>query len=247
MIASGLRIKYSYSRIHRATPNWKSRYVTPPMQRESLSENRDPDGWGGMPLVALELTHRVKNVFALVSSLVSLSARGRPEVQEFAQAVQARIRALARAHDCLAPCDPRGPRPAGRQTAHGLLRTLTAPYEAEHSPQITIEGADAPIGMHSAGTIALIVHELATNAAKYGALSNETGTIRIVCAKVDRRYSIEWREEGGPRLMGEPKHCGFGTMITERLAAAELVNMQRSWRPEGLRVFLSMTIHDVQC
>ncbi|MBV9289699.1 MAG: sensor histidine kinase, partial [Hyphomicrobiales bacterium] len=189
------------------------------MQREeSFGENLGQDRGGETPLVTLELAHRIKNVFAVVSSLVSLSARGRPEMQEFAGAIQARIHALARAHDFLAAHDPPAILSADRQSVRGLLRALTAPYEGERSPRITIEGADALIGLHAAGAIAVIVHELATNAAKYGALSNETGTIRIVCTIAHQRYSIEWREEGGPPVPGEPERRGFGTLLAERFA-----------------------------
>ncbi|MBV9289698.1 MAG: sensor histidine kinase [Hyphomicrobiales bacterium] len=213
------------------------------MQRDSFDGNQGGQGAGEKPLVTLELSHRIKNVFALVSSLVALSAREQPEMRGFAQVLQGRIFALARAHDYLSQDRRRGP--ADRETVHGLLGVLTAPYKGSRSRPITVEGADAPVGLNSAGTIALIVHELVTNAAKYGALSNETGTVRIVCAEADGLYSIEWREEGGPPVTGEPQRRGFGTVIAERFAAAGRVDIQRSWQPEGLRALVSMPLNDL--
>ena len=214
------------------------------MQPETF-ENLGQDGAGANRLVALELGHRIKNVFALVSSLVSLSAREQPEMREFAQTVQARIQALARAHDYFLAQASDATAPAQPQTVHGLLRVLTAPYQGRMSSPIAIHGTDTPVGVRSAGTIALIVHELATNAAKYGALSNETGTIRIACAQADDRYSIEWREEDGPPIAGEPERRGFGSTLAERVAAAGRVDIERSWRPGGLRVVMSMSLSDL--
>ena len=175
--------------------------------REPSEPDGDRDKGEGTPLVAFELSHRIKNVFALVSSLVALSAREQPGMRPFARAIQARIQALARAHDYLLSWDPHSARSSDRQTILGLLRVLTTPYKGQQSPPITAEGADAPVGLRSAGTIALIVHELATNAAKYGALSNDTGRIRIVCALDGDRYVIDWREEGGPPVEGEPRRA----------------------------------------
>jgi len=96
--------------------------------------------------------------------------------------------------------------------------------------------------LQAAGTIALIVHELATNAVKHGALSSETGTVTISCAAADGRYTIDWREKGGPRLSGRPQHMGFGTAFSDRLAASAQIDIQRTWRPEGLEVSVSMPL-----
>jgi two-component sensor histidine kinase len=212
-----------------------------------ISEHDGGRGEGdGKPLLATELSHRIKNVFALVSSLVSLSAREQPGMRDFAQAIQARIQALARAHDYLLSWDTHSARPPERQTMQGLLRVLTAPYKGQRSQPIAVEGADARVGLRSAGTIALIVHELATNAVKYGALSNDTGRIRIVCAAGDGRFVIEWREEDGPPVAAEPDRRGFGTLLAERIVAAGRIEIERSWRTEGLRVRIAIPAGDLE-
>ena len=116
---------------------------------------------------------------------------------------------------------------------------LTAPYKGMRHETVAIDGDDAPIGLQSAGSLALIFHELATNAVKHGALSNETGTVRVFCAAADGRYTIDWREDGGPPLPSAPSHRGFGTIFSETLAASAQFDVQRTWRPEGLEVSIS--------
>ncbi len=191
-------------------------------------------------LVSLELSHRIRNIFAVISGLVTLSARGQPEMRPFARALQARIDALAAAHRYVSPLGAAPAPQGGAETVKGLLRLLTAPYNGQFHETIAIDGDDAPIGLQAAGTIALIVHELATNAVKHGALSSGTGTVRVSCAAENGCYTIEWRENGGPRLSGPPQHRGFGSTFSGRLVASGLVDIRRIWRPEGLEVSISM-------
>jgi two-component sensor histidine kinase len=192
-------------------------------------------------LVSLELSHRIRNIFAIVSGLVALSARGQPEVRPFARALQARVDALAAAYRYASP-QLAAPAPlAGSETVKGLLGILTAPYEGEGQDTIAIEGEDAAIGLQTAGTLALIVHELATNAVKHGALSSDSGTVRVSCAHKNGQYTIEWREDGGPRLL-DPPLSGFGLAFSERLAASAQIEIRRTWRPEGLQALISMPL-----
>jgi two-component sensor histidine kinase len=121
------------------------------------------------------------------------------------------------------------------------LRILTAPYQGEGEKTIVIDGEDAPIGLQAAGTLALIVHELATNAVKHGALSSETGAVTVFCARTNGQYTIEWREDDGPRLSGPPRE-GFGLAFSERLAASAQIKIRRTWRPEGLVASTSMPL-----
>ena len=193
-------------------------------------------------LVPLELSHRISNIFTVISGLVALSARGQPEMRPFARALQARIDALAAAHRYLSAHDAALPSPPGPKTVKGLLRMLTAPYKGQCRETIAVEGDDAPIGLQAAGMLALIVHEFATNAVKHGALSTETGTVWITCAAADGRYTIDWREEGGLHLHGAPQHRGFGTALSDRLVASAQLDIQRTWRPEGLEVSISMPL-----
>lgn len=69
--------------------------------------------------------------------------------------------------------------------------------------------------------------------------SNETGTVKVFCAAADGRYTIDWREDGGPLLSSPPRHRGFGAIFSETLAASAQFDVQRTWRPEGLEVSIS--------
>jgi PAS domain S-box-containing protein len=194
-------------------------------------------------LIARELSHRIKNIFAVVSSLVALSARNAPEAQPFAAAVCARIDALARAHEYVRPHDPQT-RPAdGGQTMLGLLATLLAAYEERDRARVVIAGADAPVGPHAGTSFALVIHELATNAMKYGALSAAGGQVTISSERRDGVLAITWRETGGPEVTGPPERRGFGTALSERALTAQLgAEIHREWRPEGLTVRITVPL-----
>jgi len=193
-------------------------------------------------LILLELSHRVRNIFSVVSGMVALSARGHPEIQPFARALQARIDALAVAYGYFSPQIAAFSPPSGAETVKGLLRALTAPYQGERATAVVVDGEDAAIRLRAAGALSLIIHELATNAVKHGAFSSETGTVTLSCAAAEGRYTILWREDGGPPLSGPPSQAGFGMRFCERLAAAAGIDVLRSWRPEGLEVSISMPL-----
>ncbi len=190
-------------------------------------------------LIARELSHRIKNIFAVVTSLLALSASEYPEAQDFADEAEARIRALALAHEYVRPHSEQSGPPDGARTLHGLLGMLTAPYEAPGRERIAIAGADAPIGPSAATALALIVHELLTNAVKYGALGAESGSVTIALAEAGDVLSLTWRERGGPAIAGPPERRGFGTTLSERVVAAQLnARIERAWEAAGLSVTL---------
>jgi two-component sensor histidine kinase len=182
-------------------------------------------------LVVLDLMHRLKNIYAVVGGVLALSARAKPEMRPFVEALRDRIAALEAAHAYLVET------PAATEeerTVMGLLRLLIAPFNSETVKTITVSGCDAPMTWGPGGTLALIVRELATNSVKYGALSAETGHIEIACSEDRGGYAIRWRETGGPRMAGPPEATGFGTRLIERAAALAGFSVEREWRVEGL-------------
>jgi PAS domain S-box-containing protein len=188
-------------------------------------------------LISRELSHRIKNIFAVVASIVTLSARGDPAARPLAQAIRERIEALARAHDYVRPSDLDQSGAPVLQTMVGLLDMLLEPYQAAEAGRVSISGDPVPIGVGTATALSLVVHELATNAVKYGALSREQGRVDIVCEAGFEQASLIWRESGGPELTGPPTRQGFGTLMSERAAKAQLrATITHDWRPEGLRV-----------
>lgn len=186
-------------------------------------------------LIAGELSHRISNIFAVVLALLSATARRRPEAAAFAQDFGDRVRALARAHSTVRL------RPGGDgQSADnllGLLGSLAEPYQHAGQQVIRIAGDDAILGIKAAGALALVVHELATNALKHGALSMPEGRVGITTRVADGMLHIDWTETGGPPVAGEPDHIGFGTDMKRRAVAMQLRgHVVKDWHPAGLRV-----------
>ena len=163
-------------------------------------------------LLSRELSHRIKNLFTVISGIIALSARGDNALSAFARTVRGRIQALAQAHDLVRPVE--WDRDATREppTFQSLLRMLLAPYAPDswRSERIVITGDDPKIGPGAATAIALALHEFATNAAKYGSLSSENGRLFVDCGLSEDKLEIVWRERGGPPIAVEPKLSGFG-------------------------------------
>ncbi len=176
----------------------------------------------GQELLAGELGHRIKNILTVVSGLVTLSARAHPEAKGFAEDFRQRVNALALAHEYVRPRSL-GAVPSGSgETVLGLMRLLLAPYRIGGRAQFIIDGEDVPLGAKSATALALVVHEQATNAVKYGALSTETGMVRLTGERDGDLYRLTWEEMGGPPVAGAPDRKGFGTQMAARSAAGQL-------------------------
>lgn len=190
-----------------------------------LSENRD--------LLARELSHRIKNIFAVVSGLVNMRARGREDLRGFAGELTEVFHALGRAHDYVRPLEGRK-----GDSLRELLRDLLAPYRGSAGEGIAISGADAALGPRAATPLALVFHELATNSAKYGALSERGGTIAIEIGRVGDDIVVEWREnmEGG--ASAGPRE-GFGTRLLKMAVEGQLGgSFDRRFSSDGLEVTL---------
>jgi two-component system CheB/CheR fusion protein len=192
-------------------------------------------------LLLREMDHRVKNLFAIVSGMVSLSARSATTPQGLANAVQGRLGALASAHQLIRP-GRLGPETLKRETTlDELIRKVLSPYAdtaASHdSLHAEITGPDIRVGAEAATSIALIVHELATNAAKYGALSRPDGVVRISWVARENRLALTWAEVGGPALKGPPEREGFGSLLARKSISGQLAGeLTFHWNPDGLVV-----------
>ena len=197
-------------------------------------------------LMSLELSHRIKNVFAVVDGVIALSARSEPQSAEFAEKLRKRINALGRATSYVSPSDVgRGDLPV-IPTLHGLLQTLLEPYGALNGParQLMIAGADCPVGQSATTAIALVINELATNALKYGALRSSTGHISLSITQVDGTVSLVWRETVEIVEMRRPDvSTGFGTTLLEHSVVRLLKGaLQREWLQDGLRVSIQIPL-----
>jgi PAS domain S-box-containing protein len=196
-------------------------------------------------LLLREMDHRVKNLFALASGVVALSARSATTPEELSSAVRERLGALARAHALTLPVTSEGGRRIEQSTTlHALIRTILAPYEGRtdgDKARAAISGPDIRLAGGLVTTFALLLHEFATNAAKYGALSTPAGHIDIACSEDDGRFVLTWQERGGPRIEGHSDSEGFGTMLARATVKDQLRGeISRDWKPEGLTIRLSV-------
>lgn len=194
-------------------------------------------------LIARELSHRIKNIFALSNSLIMLSARSQPEHLPFAKTVRGRLEALASAHEYVRPDGNIYMPDANGQTVRGLLETLLAPYRESDAERVGIEGCDTPVSTRAATSFALVIHELATNSMKYGALSEDAGAIAIACTEDGESFMLTWRESGGPEIDGPPEQQGFGSLMLDRAINAQLgARLDRAWEPSGLVVTIAIPL-----
>ena len=192
----------------------------------------------GKELLSQELSHRIKNIFAVVSALVALSARQFPEAKGFAAALRTRINALARAHEFVRPHTEVSRPTVGAMTLHAFLEALFRPYvRISGEPGVVLAGEDAVFDDQAATSVALLFHELATNAAKYGALSVPDGSVRLDTRRTGDRFILEWVEHGGPPIDGPPTRSGFGSSLATLSVEGQLGGrLERIWAPAGLRV-----------
>ena len=188
-----------------------------------------------------EMSHRLRNLFTVASSVVDLSAREAHTPGEMAEAVHDRLGALTRAHDLTRP-RPGAPHSylERETTLHALVTAIFLPYAAEDAAaRFLWRGCDLRIGGEALTGLALLLHEFMTNAAKHGALSRAGGRVEIDCAVGAGELAFTWRERGGPLLRG-PQECrGFGTYLTERVVAGQFSGrVTTEWDPEGLVIQL---------
>lgn len=196
----------------------------------------------GRELVSQELSHRIKNIFAVVTALVALSARQYPEAKAFSASLRTRIAALARAHEFVRPHTETSKTTIGATTLHSFLSDLFKAYADETgAPRVVIEGDDAVFDDQAATSVALLFHELATNAAKYGALSEKGGLVSLRTARDEDRFVLTWTETGGPPIQNPPARTGFGSSLATLSVQGQLGGrLDREWGPEGLKIIVDL-------
>ena len=191
-------------------------------------------------MFADEMSHRLKNLFSLTSALTGLSARSANTPGEMADDLQRRLIALGRAHDLVRPVHG-----GARKALLGdLLDVLLAPYSLHHNhhQRIAVSVPEIPVGEATATTMALVVHELATNSAKYGALSEENGALDVSCTAEEDQLVLVWTERNGPVVLPPEGPTGFGSKLIARSLSGQLGgSISFDWPPEGAVVTLRMS------
>lgn len=182
-------------------------------------------------LLAREVDHRAKNTLAVVQAIVRLARRD--SVEDYSRAIEGRITALAHTHELLSQSRWEG------ASIERLVTEEIAPYQGEGEPRVSASGPSFLLRPEQAQVVALALHELATNAAKYGSLSVEGGQVDIRWSEDDGLLTLTWAERGGPAVV-KPKKSGFGTKIITSLGANSRDKVQFDWQPGGLKFALSL-------
>ena len=184
-----------------------------------------------------ELNHRVKNTLANVLSIIALTRRRADNIEDFADSLDGRIRALSATHDLLTQSD------WGSTPVRSVIDAELLPYahDAEHG--VELSGPDVELAPNDALSLGLAVHELATNAGKYGALSRPGGKVAVTWELVeDALVRVTWVESGGPPVKQE-RTRGFGTDLIERIVAHELRHpVELEFPVEGARCVLLIPV-----
>ncbi len=202
-------------------------------------------------LLLRELDHRVKNLFAVIAGLVSFSARGAASPQEMRATLLGRIDALARAHDLVKLAIGGGvaeaPAPGQHTTLQALAEALLAPFRTPAEPgRLRLEGEPVTVGALAAPPLALVLHELATNAARHGALSCPGGTLAVQWQHpgADGTLRLRWDEQ--VLAMPAVANPGFGQRLVTQCAAQLGGQASFEWRDSGLLVELVLPLARLQ-
>ncbi len=189
-----------------------------------------------LKLLAAEVDHRARNVLAVAQGLVRLTRAA--TVEAFATAVTGRINALARAHALLSQSRWEG------VDLNGLVKEELAPYRAGDASRVQARGPATVLGPVAAQAFAMAVHELVTNAAKYGALSVPQGRVMVEWETgANKSIELRWTETGGPAVT-RPNRKGLGTAVVERTVCDQLGGVVRfDWRVDGLVCQITVPSH----
>ncbi|MDM9628450.1 HWE histidine kinase domain-containing protein [Rhizobium sp. S152] len=193
-------------------------------------------------LLLRELNHRVKNIFALMDSLLHMSAKQATNVDDYARAVRGRLSALGRAHELVQPGVMENP-----EAAEGVdiplshvIEEILSPYARDGSATIRVTGpADTKVSARSITSMALILHELATNAAKYGALASSEGVLTVEWTE-DTALHLNWSERGSASVP-LPERTGFGSRLISTSVKGHFGgSIDYEWQENGVDVRLSI-------
>ena len=186
-------------------------------------------------LLAREVDHRAKNTLAVVQAIVRMAKRD--NIDEYIRAVEGRIGALAQTHELLSQSKWEG------ADIQRLILEELAPYHGEAQNRVVAMGPSLVLPPEQAQLVAMAVHELATNAAKYGSLSVEPGRVEVSWSARDGMLFLDWSESGGPNVV-PPAKLGFGTKIISSLGGGRKGRTHFGWHPQGLKFTLELRYQD---
>jgi PAS domain S-box-containing protein len=198
-------------------------------------------------LLLRELNHRVKNLFAIAFGMVTMTARTATSTKEMADTLQGRLSALARAHELISRAFRHEDDKDAGTNFPDLVAAVLAPHLNAAAPtQLLAEGPDIIFRVSATTGLAMVLHELATNAAKYGALSTMSGRVHIQWSANAKFFYLVWKEAGGPSVI-VPNREGFGSQLVRTSATAQLGGtIEYNWHPEGLTINFVFPLEHLQ-
>ncbi len=195
----------------------------------------------GRELLAGEMSHRVKNLLAIASGLTAITSRSTTTSTDMAHELTLRLTALGRAHDLVRPVP--GQTEAASALLGDLLTVLLAPYNdlGAFSGRIRVSVPRMRVGESATTIIAMVVHELATNSMKHGALSIDTGILDVSCSAHDEAVTVIWTESGGPKVKPPTGSGGYGSKLVERSVIGHLRgSIDYDWAEDGVVITLKV-------
>lgn len=200
-------------------------------------------------ILTKEMSHRVKNLFAITDGMIRGTARSAVDKQDMARALSGRLHALANAHTLVS----RKLHEVGRAPRAGdiglLIRAVLAPHEHTDvglPARFSIEGPHVDCGDHAINGVALVFHELTTNAIKYGALSSETGRVEVRWSVEGDALHLSWLERDGPTVAAAPIAQGFGSNLVRNTVVSQFGgDLDHDWGEAGLTVTMKLPLAKV--
>ena len=191
-------------------------------------------------LLLREMVHRTRNLLSVAGSLVTLSGRTAQTPDETVKAIRERLAALSVAYDLTLPEITDAGRGISRATTlHALLHTVMAPFsDRRNGGSVAANGPNVQLTGSAVTSFALLLHEFATNACKYGALLRAGGCVNVDWSTVNGELVLVWNERGGPHLEGKPQREGFGSVLSQAMVKQLGGQISRDWKLEGLSIRL---------
>ena len=196
--------------------------------------------------LAQEMSHRVKNLFAMTTGLIRLSVKDADTKDDLVRVLSGRLRAMADAHALVRRDFASVTSIEARSSDLGeLIRTIVQPYEkgVGSKARFSIDGPPAPCSANAVNGIALVIHELATNAAKYGALTTDDGEVDVHWREEDGNLLLRWAERLGRRIENPPETSGFGSSLVRTMIVSQFGGgLQYDWHSSGLVVAITVPV-----
>jgi two-component sensor histidine kinase len=210
------------------------------------TEQRLKDALDQQETLTKEMSHRVKNLFAITMGMVRISERASSTPAEMSQILSGRLTALAEANALVRRSFVENGKVESADLSELAGKILLPHTRDEGGDHFSANGPSTWLGERTTNGVALVLHELATNAAKYGALKSADGVVELSWTSDGQQLTVEWIERGGAAVDGEPSTSGFGTRLSKDTIVGQLGGtLNYDWQPAGLVVTMVLPVQNL--